>query len=681
MPKLFAFMPLALHWKGAGDRTSSTLKEAYCLLDLPKDATGLLRAVHDGTLRRPMVDGAERVRVVARTDANGVLVAVPASAGGAPEPSELSNCKPILFPLGSELSLWWTHDKEIFDEVRKQADEDRAHVAHDQMAHVTLAFDEGVGIPQAVVEVLVDTHAPMEASGWISRRSEASFPRELLQLADDKKTWCVVLRDHALELSVELALTIKEVARLPLENKVSAHQLLLTRVIDILKKRGKEHGFLKETIAMHERLGGAEYRAMLQDFEYAILGCAREIEHAGKGLSKIYRQALHELSVHPYEEGTFEERNSARFTQRWSAKLIIDAQGLYLRRAIIDTLYNHSDPKLTERLLQIARGEGDPENLNDTEQLLASCKAAADWLSKAEKYVGAVAKVGKEVTDPKVVRPLTDWIEFTITLAGAHADYHRMERKLAEEALTRTLHIVQALEGEAPSYSALWTSTSLKAVDDLSGVESILRTTKAIASGPTSRTFERVNTLLKVLNAASLTQGFFKDEDGKPSVLQQMIDLHGTLEGIEGTYRMITKASETELGTTLKSLGKVLAPLALYLSAEKTWSHLQAGNALAGLLETAGVGLGIITLTLELTKTAPHPALKVLLVTLGVAAAVGAEYSYDKDEEFLQQYRPSCRETGAYMRAKDAVRRIERSLKGTERDIDVLASRALKVAS
>jgi hypothetical protein len=97
-----------------------------------------------------------------------------------------------------------------------------------------------------------------------------------------------------------------------------------------------------------------------------------------------------------------------------------------------------------------------------------------------------------------------------------------------------------------------------------------------------------------------------KPQGEKPPLLKQMTDLHGFVDGLEGTYRFLTDTAETELGIVLKGLAKPISGVGIYLGLEGAWAKLQAGDGLGARLAVSSVMIGVLTLTLEVVSNAPH---------------------------------------------------------------------------
>jgi hypothetical protein len=157
-----------------------------------------------------------------------------------------------------------------------------------------------------------------------------------------------------------------------------------------------------------------------------------------------------------------------------------------------------------------------------------------------------------------------------------------------------------------------------------------------------------------------------KEDGERPSVLKQMTDLHGFVEGLESTYRLLADTAKTELGVVLKSLSGLVTKVSLYLAVEDTWTMFRTGGSFAAQLSASTLVLAVLSVALELAVAAPHPAVKLLLVAAGVVVAVATAYRYDDDEKFLEQYRPGCGMDGAYAEARNVVRRMKRQLNEAE---------------
>jgi hypothetical protein len=673
MPQVPVFLPIALRWKPVGERSSRVLDSAYCLLEVSDSAVAeqLRKQVGEGSITSADRLGAP-LRLIGRTDARGVLMLLPKGSPLALDPLALSSLSPVLCPLGMSARIAWTQDARTFEDLR------RAQEARDPSSGTlftqafALIFDEQTELPQAVEEVLVELDEGIALRPGLFAPRAQSFPVEMLRRADDGRTWCIELHDQALELAFDAALRMRNIAGLGDEHYLPAHRVLLDQVLDILSRRGREGDPMRLVIPQHERLCGGEYRALREDTGSVVRRCERCIAADGKTLSAVWDAAFLELSLHPYPEGSFDGRGTGAVPRRWTAQLLMNAAALALRDQLEQTLYDETDPGLDERLLQIASGQGDPAHASSAEQFMARTAAVVAWLKKASSFVQKGVKLATAASDPKLVEPVTEWLEHIVLYSAVGK-----KTRAIQTAVTRAMRMAQTWEGKQADFEVEIVADQIRLASAPTRTEVSVHLTNAQRW---NTRFERAGRVLKLMNALSLWDGMLKPEAERPSVLKQMTDLHGFVDGLEGTYRIFTDTAETELGVNLRSFGKWLGPVGIYLALDDTWDKLQAGNALGAQVAVSGALLGVLTIALELAVASPHPAVKALLVAAGLVLAVIEVYTLDEEEKLLEKYRPRCENAGAYLEAKNAVSSMKSALDQAEWEAESASGRATQLA-
>jgi hypothetical protein len=659
MTAIPAFLPLVLRWKPVGESGSQALAHAYCLLEVADPAVIALleRKVGEASMMRLGAD--PRLHIVARTDARGVLMTVPAGSAGAPDPLSLPALAPLLFPVATALKIWWTDGRQIFEEALGL---ERAGGSERPLARapsVVLAFDDETELPEAIERTLLELEDGAVLRSHLIRSRDEARPSELLQLAEDGRTWCVELHDYALQVAVDAAWNIQELVALGPRHHFAAHQLLLAHTLDILRRRGHETDPFSDIVPKHEHLCAGEYRALRDDLRYALAHAAREVDKAGVVLGAVADQALHELSVHPYPEGDFERRGRGIVARRMTASLLLRSRAIHLQEALV-AHFSRRGESSDARLLAIARGEKDPEDATEIEKFLAQTVAVLAWLGKGSSCFKKGAKLARTLRSPKEVEELTGWID--AVLAAAAQKGTLTQQKLFD-AVTRGMRVAQVWAGMEPDFE-------IESVPARLALQGAPKTTAVrvvkVRAELWHRRFERAGTLLKLLNVIALSNALFGEDRENPSVLKMMTNLHGFVDGVEGTYRILSDTAETQLGISLKGLGKLLVPVSVYLSMEDTWSQLQAGDAIATLLAAGGVAAGILAASVELAIVSPHPAIKAAIYLAGFALAGAMILTTDDEEQFLEKYRPLCEDAGAYLEAKSAVSVVERALDDVE---------------
>jgi len=660
-------MPLPLRWKPVGEQHATVLAHSYCVLEVsPGELADVVRRqVGEGCVQKS--EGAI-LRLWARTDERGVLMTLPKGSPAVLDPLSLPALAPLMCPLGLRMNIWWTASKQIFDDAQSVQD-GRGVSAPDRSTHrIQLVFDEQSEPPRAIEELLAELDDGPTLRTQLFARRDDSFPAQILRLADDKSTWCIELHDHALEIAADAAWRIEEMGSLSTRHHLPAHQLLLAEVLDVLRRRAKQGDPMRNIIPRHEHLCGGEYRALRHDFETSLARTKRERDKAGKVLASVFSRALHELSVHPYPEGDYEreKQRTGAVAQRPTANLLLRSKSVFVQDQLLELLYKKEDG-LEARLFAIVRGEEDPATITGIRSFLAETSAVLAWLGKASSFVKKGVKLGKTVSDPKDVEVLTAWIDSVLIVAA--------QKGLAKDklfaAVTRGMRLAQVWAGMEPDFETSAAPTALR----LRGAPS--KHVVGMGKLPAElwhRRFARAGTLLNLLNVISLGKAIFSSDGNKPSLLKSMTDLHGFADGLEGTYRILSDTAETQLGTSLKVAGKLLGPIGVYISAEDAWAQFQTGDAVATLLATSSLGLGFLTVSLELAAKAPHPAVKVGLVLAGLAITVASILTTDDEERFLEQYRPRCENGGAYLDARNGWSAVDRALDSIEwsnqRDID-----------
>jgi hypothetical protein len=131
------------------------------------------------------------------------------------------------------------------------------------------------------------------------------------------------------------------------------------------------------------------------------------------------------------------------------------------------------------------------------------------------------------------------------------------------------------------------------------------------------------------------------------------------VEALESVYRLLTRTAETELGVAMTRVAPLIGAASAYLALEQSWGHLQAGNAVAAMLSSAGASVALLSLMLTGARA---PVLLAFLAAVALVTAVSVELAYDKEEKLLEQYRPNCRNTGGYLNVVLAVKAITRRL-------------------
>ncbi len=665
-----AYLPLALRWKPVGEAKSRPLSSAYVVLVIYDSETAELirHKVGEGSiLPRREKEGSAQMRLLVRTDARGVVMASPPGTALAPEARNLANLSPLLIPVGTKASLWWTTSEDILDAVLKDTSIDMP-----AEGRLELAFDDALELPEAIEQTLVGLDDEAEIRGLLRKSYENEFPKELLRLADDGRTWCVELHDHALELAINSALLIVQDAKLPDEHRLSAHQLLLAHVLDILGKRGKKPNRVlgSEVLAVipqHDRLCGGEYMALASRMDSVLAGCRREMEKAGAVLAQCLEAALLELCLHGYPNGSFERAASPGMVSRqWASKLLLNARSLSLRNDLIPALNGAS----SDRLLKVASGEEDPDAASGTEVFLAQNKAVIAWLSGKSRYIDKAIELA-DLGRLDNALELTNWIEEVLVDAARRQSTGSARLGSAIEAGVR---MAQTWAGLPASFQLKRSNEQIALIEDLRDYVVRIDFHEIDRVGAH---FERAFHLLKVINGVGLLNAALQPSGSQPSKLDVMVNTHGFLEGVEGTYRILSKVAETEFGLALKAAAKIAGPTAVFVSAQSAWAHFEAGNGLATLLATTGVALDMIVLSLR----APHPAVKLALLVASLSVTVAASYAYDDDEEFLEKYRPGCNEGGAYLEAINAVRTLERELERAEGDNQRAARRVRQLVN
>lgn len=654
-----AYMPLPLRWKPVGESHSSVLAHAYCILEVSQGelADIVRRQVGEGCVQRST--GAT-LRLWARTDEQGVLMTLPKGSPEVLDPLSLPALSPLMCPLGLRMNIWWTRSKQIFHDAQNAPKVPHSSTPYSPTHRIHLVFDEQSDPPRAIEELLAELDDGPTLRAQLFTRRDDAFPDEILRLADDKRTWCVELHDHALEIAVDAAWCIEEMGSLSTRYHLPAHQLLLGEVLDVLHRRAKQGDPMRNIIPRHEHLCGGEYRALRHDFEASLARTKREREKAGKVLAAVFSRALHELSVHPYPEGDYERetQSTGAVAQRPTASLLLRSKSVYVQDELLELLYKKEDG-LEARLFAIARGEEDPANITGIRQFLAETGAVLAWLGKASSFVKQGVKLGKTVSDPEDVEVLTGWIDSVLIVAAQKG----LARDKLFAAVARGMRLAQVWAGLEPDFGVEAAPADIVLTGAPS--ENVVGMGKLPAER-WHRRFTRAGTLLNLLNVIALGKAIFSSDGDKPSLLKTMTDLHGFVDGLEGTYRILSDTAETQLGTSLKAAGKLLGPVGVYISAEDAWAQFQTGDAVATLLATSSLGLGFLTVSLELAANAPHPAVKVALVLTGVAIAVASILTTDDEEQFLEQYRPRCESGGAYVEARNALSAIERALDSVE---------------
>jgi hypothetical protein len=667
-----AFSPLVLRWKPVGQSDSEVVANAYCVLEVAdRAAIGLLeRKVAEASIVQL---GSHALHILARTDARGVLMTVPRGAAGAPDALSLPALAPLLCPLGIAFKLWWTCSRKAFDDVLRLEHAGDAQHPLQFAQSLALAFDEHVELPPAIDAALVEYYDGPALRELFQRRADDAYPAQLLTLAPDGRTWCLVLHDQALEIGLDAAFSIQQAGGLVQDYRLPAHQVLLAEVLDILRRRGHEKGPFVDIIPKHEHLCGGEYHALRDDIRYALERVRREVGRAGTVLGAVIDRALHELSVHPYPEGDYEQRAPGAISCKRAAKSMLDARAVHLQDGLVAHFAKHSAGQ-EERLLAIARGERDPADATDIEHFLAQTGAVLAWLHKASSFVQKGVKIGLVALDPKNVDELTSWVESVLIAA---AQKKSVGKQQLFDAVTRGMRVVQVWLGLAPDFALEGARTAVPL--SRAAAPTRVKITKATAERWHSG-LDRAGSLLKLLNVISLADALYAKDGEKPSVLKTMTDLHGFVDGLEGTYRILSDTAQTQLGTSLKSLGKLLGPVAVFVAGEDAWDRFQTGDALGTLLASGGVGLAFITVAMDLAVANPHPAAKAAIFATGLAIGVGLELTTDEEERLVEKYRPHCEDAGAYLEGKNAVSMIEQVLDDIEWTIGKNRSMANRLA-
>jgi hypothetical protein len=666
-------MPLPLYWKPVGENGSRVLDNAYLVLEVTDSelAKQIRRKVGEGCIVPAKSSATLPLRLLARTDDRGVLMTLGKNSPLASDPLSLPALSPLLCPLGMSMRLWWTADAQTFEDVQRDL-RDAASAPSVPMSSVKLVFDERDELPRAVEEVLLEMENGGELRPTLFRRREEVFPEEILRSTEDGRTWSIELNDHSLELAVNCALGMRDLAELGIEHDLPAHQLLLGHVLDILQRRGNQGDPVLNVVPMHQQIGGLGYWSLREDLASVVRRCSEGVKTAGPTLLAVYEAAFYELSLHPYPDGNFEHA-SGIVSRKWATKVLMDSAGLALRGELAQTLYNQSDEGLEERLLSIASGTGNPAQADAAEQFMARTTAVIAWLSKASSYVRDSVSLAGATVDPKTVEAITGWLEPIVVTA---AQKKKAGRRAIVGAVTRAMRLAQAWAGLDPNFEFELGNKNVP----LQGAPDARRSLLLLAdTARWAKRFERAGRLLNLLNVLSLWDGMLKPQGEKPPVLKQMTDLHGLVDGLEGTYRILTDTAETELGIVLNGLAKPIAAVGIYMGLEDAWAKLQAGDGLGARLAASSVMIGILTLTLELASDAPHPAIKAVLLLAGLGLAAAAEYAMDEEEKFLESYRPGCENTGAYGAARNSVRAMASALERLEWEAERESNKAKRL--
>ncbi|MDB4988866.1 MAG: hypothetical protein JWN04_4044 [Myxococcaceae bacterium] len=668
-----AEMHLILHWKPVGESKPALLANAYLLIEVEP---GLMSTMREKLSEHAFtsVDGGSRSLIMARTDERGFVRIVPSSCKGPADALCLSNLSPTLFPLGASMKAWWTHERKVFDDVLaiEESTKSSSHPLH-WMNTIKLVFDDRHELPGVLEHGLAYADNGPELREQLLARREDVFPAAILEPAEDGAL-NLVLHDPYLELAIDCALRVLRLSELGTEQNMPVHQLLIEQVTEVVRKKGQAKSALHDLASRHERLCGGEYQALRDDIGTQLTRCTRYIDEPAKTLAALCEPAFLELSAHPYPHGRFEHRESGRVSQQWAAKLILDSTALTLRHEIANKLYDRSDEDLDDRLLSIAAGTGDPHDASGAEKFLAQATTVVTWLNKKGAGIarkGASSLAG--MADPKAVDQLTQWLEKAVV--GA-ARMKQVSSAALVGAVTRAMRMAQVWTRAEANFEYSLTSEDVP----LQGAPQKTLLSVSLANAERwNKRFDRAAKLLKLLNIFALVDGMLKPVGQRDSVAKQLSTMYGFVEGTDTLLKIVANTTETELGVALKSMSKMMSGLNVYVQSEALVWSVDHSNTLGEVVGAGNVAVSILTLALELTADTPLPALKAVLLVVGVALAIAAEFTLDSDEKFLEQYRPGCQREGGYLNALDACRFMNRALDDAEWENHKTAERAAKL--